>query len=276
MIIDGHAHAYGPFADPEKLIPLLNRLKVDKIVLCPGASNNTDPPNIPIKKPNWFITRPRLIFFSNFFLRHVHGKKALKDRSIGNDIVYSLRQKFPDRILQFYWVNFQDSNYLTDLQEAYNKMTFHGIKLHQCVIPFKNDSEEMRRTTEFAGEKNLPIFIHLYNPKEARKLFQLARSCPKTNFIIAHCMGLENAIRKAKDLTNLYFDISTFYIISKKRIKKAMAIFGADHVLMGSDSPLGYNNLENQLKKIQGMNLSKGDKKKIMGENIADLLKLKN
>jgi len=51
MIIDGHAHAMGKFAQVEKLIETLDRFSVDKVALCPGMKNNTTVwplPNIPI------------------------------------------------------------------------------------------------------------------------------------------------------------------------------------------------------------------------------------
>lgn len=36
MVIDGHAHACGEFANVEQLIELLDKLGVDKVALCPG------------------------------------------------------------------------------------------------------------------------------------------------------------------------------------------------------------------------------------------------
>ena len=87
-------------------------------------------------------------------------------------------------------------------------------------------------------------------------------------------MGLENVIRHGKDLTNIYFDISTYFIISKRRIKKAIKYFGADHVFLGSDTPMGYDNLKNNIEKIKNMELSPEEKELILGRAIAKLLKL--
>jgi len=73
---------------------------------------------------------------------------------------------------------------------------------------------------------------------------------------------------------NVYFDISTYYIISRKRIKKAIKYYGSDHVLLGSDSPLGIDNLKNNILKIRDMDLSEEDRKNILGLSIAKLLGL--
>lgn len=153
-------------------------------------------------------------------------------------------------------------------------MSFAGIKLHQCLNKFSNEDEGMKIISQFATEKNTPIFIHLYNFKEVKKLVQLAQEFPKANYIIAHCMGLETIAKKGESLKNIYFDISTYFIISEKRIRFAMEKFGEDKVLLGSDSPLGDRNLELNIETIRKMDLTEKQKNKILGENIAKLLNL--
>ncbi len=271
MIIDGHAHALGEFSNIDSIRTILDKLKVDKIVLCPGSSK--DPTVTPIKpkmKGNFITKNAKIVFVSNIFLRR-YGKN-FGYRDTGNQFVHSLVEKLPERIIQFYWVNFFKENYFKGLQENFLKWKFKGLKLHQCVLPFSNDSEDMNKLSQFAAENGLPIFIHIYNPKEAEKLIDLGRKYPKTNYIIAHMMGLENVISKGKDLKNFYFDISTYYIVSTKRIKKAIRFFGADHVLLGSDSPLGFDNLKNNIKKIKKMDIPKEQKELILGNNVAKLL----
>ena len=121
-------------------------------------------------------------------------------------------------------------------------MSFAGIKLHQCLHKFTISDEGMKIISEFAMEKDIPIFIHLYNFKEARKLVELARKYPKTNFIIAHLMCFETIAKNGPDLKNIYFDISPYYIISEKRIKLALSKFGddKDRVLKKTDGELTY------------------------------------
>ena len=207
-----------------------------------------------------------------FAIRRVSHETS--DRDLGNVYVRSLVEQLPDKLIQFYWVNFLDSEYKEKLESSYEKWKFKGIKLHQCVVPFTMDSEDMQYIAAFATEKELPIFVHIYSPKEARKLAVLARESPNTNFIIAHMMGFENILKEGKDLTNVYFDISTYYIIRRKRIKKAIKHYGSDHVILGSDSPLGIDNLRNNIEKIQSMDLSDEDKKNILGLSLKKLLKL--
>ncbi len=272
MIIDGHSHAIGTFADITSLKKLMKELAVDKIVLCPGGGAPDSKHIVPKYKENFFTTRHRLVMLSNRLLRgnyQIHS-----DRDLGNVYVHSLVEQLPDKLLQFYWINILDNEYKEKLAKANKDWKLSGLKLHQCVVPFTNDSEDMQYIATFAAKNNLPIFIHIFSPKEARKLAELARSNPKTNFIVAHMMGFEDILKVGKDLTNVYFDISTYYIISRKRIKKAIKHYGSDHVLLGSDSPLGIDNLKNNILKIRDMDLSEEDRNNILGLSIAKLLGL--
>ena len=250
----------------------MEELAVDKIALCPGGGAPESHPTKPALKENFFTTRYRLVMLSNRLLRGRYKRNS--DRDMGNVYVRSLVEQMPDKLLQFYWINFLDKEYKAKLQKAIKDWKISGLKLHQCVVPFTNDSEDMQYVATFAAKNKLPIFIHIYSPKEARKLAVLARKNSKTNFIVAHMMGFEDILKEGKDLTNVYFDISTYYIISRKRIKKAIKYYGSDHVFLGSDSPLGNDNLKNNIEKIREMSISDEDKKNILGLGIAKLLKL--
>ncbi|MBN1330991.1 MAG: amidohydrolase family protein [Candidatus Heimdallarchaeota archaeon] len=272
MIIDGHAHAKDEFADPNRLFRILENLKVDKVVLCPGGGDPHGESMKPRVKESLFTTNPRILFWSNYYLKS--KTKNAKNRDLGNEYVHSLVKNHPDKLIQYYWLNFNDPDFLQKLKENYTQWRFKGIKLHQCIVPFKTDSKVLDLTSNFAAVNNLPIFIHIYNRKEAIKLIELMRKYKTVNYTIAHMMGLEEVIKFGKDLTNVYFDTSTYYIVSKKRIEKAITYFGADHIIMGSDSPFGYDNLQNIIRKIRSLDLSQEEKDLIMGGNIARLLKL--
>ncbi|NPD87413.1 MAG: amidohydrolase family protein [Asgard group archaeon] len=272
MIIDGHAHASGEFSEPEKLISILDKLGVDKIVLCPGSLEKDAIPDIPKISYSPISKIRHLIFLANkYYLKHEVPDHYFEQ---GNELINSFRENHPDRIIQFLWVNPSNEDTINKIKEALDNWEIKGIKLHQCLSSFSNDGSGMRKLAEIARINNLPIFIHIFSREEVRKLVNLAREFPKTNFIIAHFIGMEIAKKYGKDLKNLYFDISTYFIISKRRIRYAMKHFGANRVIMGSDSPFGERNLENNIQKIRKMNISTKEKELILGKNIANLLNL--
>jgi CMP-N-acetylneuraminic acid synthetase len=50
-------------------------------------------------------------------------------------------------------------------------------------------------------------------------------------------IGLEEFIKYSKGIENIFFDISPAALVSTHRIYKAINHFGADSVILGSDTP---------------------------------------
>ena len=274
MIIDGHAHACGEFADIDQLVKLLDKLGVDKVCLCPGLKGHTNVPplpNVPIsaikQHPlyNRYFIHPGIRFNYNFLL---------KEKQDGNEFVNSLVQKCPDRILQIHWLDPRKSDFMEELGNALKNWDIKGIKLHQACTPFNNGGPEMIQVVKFAGEKNLPLFIHLWSNKEAGKLIALAKEHPETNFILLHLIGLELVAQYARKLTNIYYEVSTYSYISGKRLKYAVETFGSDHIIFGSDTPFDRDALKNNMERIKAMDLSEIQKEQILGKNLQEMLKL--
>jgi len=274
VIIDAHAHAVREFADVEQLVKLLDKFDVDKVALCPGLKNNKElrnPPNIPIpavkQHPlySYYFIQPAIRFTYNCLI---------KDRGDGNEFVYSFAQKYPNRVIQVYWLDPRKSDFMGKLEYDLRRWDFKGIKLHQSCTPFKNDSPEINQIAKFAGKKQLPIFIHLYSRREARKLIALAVNYPETNFVVLHTMCLEIFVKHAYNLRNIYVEISPYSYIKESRVSLAVETFGSDHVIFGSDTPFDENALKNNLKRIRKMDLSDVQKEQILGENIAKILNL--
>ena len=53
-----------------------------------------------------------------------------------------------------------------------------------------------------------------------------------------------------------------------------MKLFGSKRILLGSDTPIGKENLRKNLEKIKGMAIPKEAKNDILGDNIARLVGL--
>ena len=93
--------------------------------------------------------------------------------------------------------------------------------------------------------------------------------------VIGHLYGMELFPREDKQhFENTYFDLSNFYFVSIERTMLAYKYFGAEHLLLGSDTPYGKNSLENTLRQISELELSTLEKERILGLNLARLLKL--
>ncbi len=273
MIIDSHAHACGIFLNENYIIETLNNNCVDIVVLVPGeygSDKNYSFVDIASIFPNKDV-----VLLTNIMSKIIVGiSGTAKHIEKGNEHVYSLVKKYPKRIIQFYWARLSLPNILDNIERDYAEYKFKGIKLHQCWESFKVGSNNFNKVVEWATSKNLPVFIHLFSKSQATKLAKYINDHPNSIFIIGHLFGLESYINNIFHPENTYFEISSPSLISIKRLKKAIQHFGANRILMGSDTPYGENNLQINIKRIRSLNISNTEKDLILGNNMKELLKL--
>lgn len=270
MIIDGHAHSSGEFFRAENLIETLDRAHAAKVVLCPGLPSNERKQNSP-RLAYWF-PRSDLMFAINRIIRVLTYPTMRRYPAPNNQYVYELTQRCPDRVIQCYWLNPKIPNALSELDQCYSNWHFKMIKLHQPSDYFRLDHPLLAEMIRFAIQHQLPIFLHLYSKRDVIECIGLADKFPEANFIIAHLIGLEIFARHAHRLSNLYFDISPMPLISDRRILATISTFGADHVLLGSDTPFGRENLVRNIERVQRLPISDHHKALILGGNLQRLL----
>jgi predicted TIM-barrel fold metal-dependent hydrolase len=267
MIIDAHAHAAGVYSTVESIISMSKKYEIDKIVLCTSPKNNINlkaPPNFPLMKS------PNSIFLLNRMLRM--GYKSFKDHGDGNQYVLGLRNKVPDIVILFWWVNPLDPQHWSHLENNLRDFQARGIKLHQAWDPFTIDGREFHQLAEVAKGNRLPIFIHLYSKGEAQKLAQFVRDNLDVTLIVAHLLGLDIFKEKCKGCPNIYFDTSGSERVRGRDIQEAIKFFGYEHVIFGTDTP--YAEMSDQISKIDQLNLSANEKEHIFRLNIRNVLSL--
>lgn len=273
MIIDGHAHASGDFLTPEGIIQTLDAAKTDKVVLVPGEMNRSKAmpfPNVAKLFPKRNVTK----FFNHLIKMVMRITKANKQFKKGNEYVYGFTRKLPDRVIQFYLITDSSQNITQELEDKYSDWGFKGLKIHQCWYTISINSTIFRDTANWAEKHGLPIFIHLESDKEVKKLIEYKRLYPQLKIIIGHLFGLELFIESKIKFGNLYFDISTYQVTSDYRVLKAIEYFGADKIILGSDTPFGKDNLKKNIERIKNLPLNQDEKGKILGLNLKELLSI--
>jgi predicted TIM-barrel fold metal-dependent hydrolase len=268
MIIDGHAHAAGIYATVDSILAASKEFGIEKVLLCTSPKNNMtlkSPPSMPVKNS------PDSIFTLNKMLRFAY-KFFMKDCGDGNRYVAELRNRLPDTVIPFLWVNPLDRAHMNSLESHLEEYHAKGIKLHQAWNPFSIGSPEFNRLIEIAKSRRLPVFIHLYSRGEAEKLSRVAAVNRDAVFICAHLLGARLFQEKGLRLENVYFDTSGSERIQGGDILDAVQAFGYDHVVFGSDSP--YADIGAQIAKIDGLGLSDKEKEHIFELNITNVLAL--
>jgi predicted TIM-barrel fold metal-dependent hydrolase len=130
----------------------------------------------------------------------------------------------------------------------------------------------MHEIARFGGERKLPVFIHLYAKRDAVNLLKLAAAHPETIFVVAHLLGLEVFAAAGPALPrNFYFDISPPNLNPLRLVKRALAVFGPERLLLGSDTPYGKDNLRMSLERINGLDIPGDEKALILGGNAGQI-----
>jgi predicted TIM-barrel fold metal-dependent hydrolase len=268
MLIDIHAHAAGDYGTADSIKNMAEKYDIEKIVLCTSPKNIQDlqkPPNMPLKqKPDsiYMMNRMNRLAYNHFF----------KDNGDGNQFVYELKNQLPELVIQFLWVNPLDTGYMNSLENHIHTYQPKGIKLHQAWNSFKIDGIEFKNLADIAASYNLPIFIHLYSRREVLKLLRFIKENPNAVFIIGHLTGSDLFRESGINLKNIYFDTSSSNRIQGSDIKEAIDAFGYEHIVFGTDTP--YTNIDDQIYRIEQLNLPDHIKEHIYSLNARNILAL--
>ena len=273
MIIDGHAHACGRFLNGDNLVKALDNAGVDKVVLVPGELGSKQTYTLP-KFAEHFPTRDLLVLTNAVIKSMITITGKVADVPEGNRRVYEMSKTYPERIIQFYWALLGKTNTIQEMKIHFTEWAFKGIKLHQCWDAFHINSEIFSQVVRFAADKDLPIFIHVSNYREVKLLINVIKRNPETTFIIGHLFGLKFYIQSKHKFENVYFEISPYHLISSSRIMKAIEHFGAERIILGSDTPYGQDTLRLNLERVKTLPISKSEQEMILGKNIKLVLKL--
>jgi hypothetical protein len=267
MVVDGHAHTSGEFCRGEDIIGIMDSLGVDKVILCPGPINT--PKKWPVPDITKILKKRGFGFWGNRLLR-LARRRVLREFDVAesNAYVAEFARRHPGRIRQAYWTDPSAPGFLDELKKRRAEWKFVAVKLHQCFQKFDPDSAAMHELAAYAGAEGLPVFIHLYARRDARALIRLAKAHPRTTFVVAHILGLGTFVRAGREaLPNVYFDVSPPNLTPIGRLLRALETFGADRLLLGSDTPYGRDNLKKIIVRVRGLDIRDADKALILGGN---------
>ena len=199
------------------------------------------------------------------------------DFKMGNDIALQAMRKHSGRFFGYITIN---PNYpeeiMQELERCY-EMGMRGIKIHPSLHGYPADGDNLRAMWEFAAEKSLPVLSHTWAGDRTCSpsvMGKLADEYPSVTVILGHSggtlSGYNESIEVAKKRENVFLETcgsSVFYGV----IEMMTEGVGADKILFGSDMP--FVNANAQIGKILYARISDEDKRKILGLNMANILK---
>ncbi|MBR4173057.1 MAG: amidohydrolase [Clostridia bacterium] len=166
-----------------------------------------------------------------------------------------------------------------DIEELVS-LGLKGVKLHPDIQGYKSDDYRMLKIYELCERYGLPVLIHCgdsrYDNSNPNRIAPILDIYENLTVIGAHFGGYtvwEQAAEKLSRYKNFYVDTSSsLFALDKKTAKKLIEIYGVDKVLFGTDYPMW--NPKEELDRFIALDLSDEERKKILWDNGAKLLKL--
>lgn len=248
-MIDAHAHILnGDYGSVELYLKQLKQAGIKQGVVVPGGM-------VDVRKMTDYVT----------------GRAKVENTVPDNDYVLKSCKAHANTLRAIACIDPHRTDALTQL-EQYVREGCVGLKFSPITHQFSFASKAVADLVSRCQDFGIPVYSHvLYSPGAATsKYVALAQKFPKVNFILGH-MGFGPADQEGLDaackLDNFYLETSTGNFL---HISQAVQKAGASKIIFGSEFPLSHPKAE--LEKILLLDVSDGEKDKILGGNIESLL----
>lgn len=168
----------------------------------------------------------------------VSNARALRhDYIAGNEMVADALRRWPNRFRGYAAINpLRLEEALNELRRRLDEPGFIGVKLHATQYQIAYDDPRHIKLVAQAAEWQIPVLLHVLDSGAA--LERLAEEVPDAILIAGHMGGAawHSVLDIASRHPNIYLDISGA-CLEAGRVEAAVAIAGADRVLLGTDLP---------------------------------------
>ncbi len=196
-----------------------------------------------------------------------------------NNLILEAIRKYPDGFIGFCCVNPLFKDKAAKEIERFLNLGFKGMgeitpDAYQISADEKNLISLIRDVENF----DIPILFHVGDTRYCRPkvLERVISNFPENVMIMGHMGAWKHLLNDVISITKRYKRIflDTAHVESSDMIRKALDEVGPEKIIFGSDS-FSDEEMRMELNKIEVLNLSHKEKKLVMGENLARLLKLR-
>lgn len=184
-------------------------------------------------------------------------------------------EKYPGRLLAYGCLNPNyPAIYDAEFERLFPGGRVIGYKPYppRQQVPLTDPRHE--RALQWCEEHEAPVLMHAGPADHA---MQLAEKYPRAKFIIAHAGSswdlAEKAAEAARSFANIYAEI-TYTAILYGFVEFFVNAVGAQQLLFGSDCVM--RDIAPQLGWVAWARIPLEDKRRVLGQNMADILKLEN
>ena len=168
-----------------------------------------------------------------------------------------------------------DSDPLAIVTDAVDALGLRVLKLHCSVGNFSVDDPRLEPVMAFAGERRLPVVVHLGHNVNGRTeedelpaIGELADRHPDMPLILAHCghHSARAAIELMENHPTLYADVTPVVTEHPDVTAEHLERF-ADRILFGSDAPNTALSVTDGIRWLESMNLEESVFEAVIGGN---------
>lgn len=196
-----------------------------------------------------------------------------------NNFIAETVQKSGGKMTGFGAMHPESEDMKSDIEEIIS-LGLKGVKLHPDIQGYKSDDYRMLKIYELCERYSLPVLIHCgdsrYDNSNPNRIAPILDIYDNLTVIGAHFGGYsvwEEAAEKLSKYKNFYVDTSSsLFALENGTAEKLISIYGEDKVLFGTDYPMWEP--KEELERFLKLDLSEEQRKKILWDNGAKLLKL--
>ena len=195
--------------------------------------------------------------------------------SIDNLYVAESVKQHADRLIGFTMINPWRDDAETEIKRFTEEYGMKGLKLHPVKHGFMLDDHSLLDPI-FQLCTQYDLCVMAYAAADVSSIpnhfGEMARTFPEIPFIMAH-MGYmydtNSAIEIANEIDNVFLETSGVFV---RAVQKAIAKAGSEKIIFGTDTPK--EEISFSLERIYIATNDEEERKKILGENIRNLLKI--
>ncbi len=194
-----------------------------------------------------------------------------------NDFIAGAVKENPDRLIGFCTIHPDHEDVCGEIDRAAG-MGLRGVKIHPDFQQFCIDDDKAMKIYEHI-EGKMPILVHTgdyrYEWSKPERMARVLDAFPKLDVIGAHFGGWSewDDVEKAYAGKNIYVDTSSsLYDMTPEKARYLIDVFGADHVLFGTDFPMW--NAAEELEMLNRIALSDEEREMILHKNAERLLNI--
>ena len=203
-----------------------------------------------------------------------HSRSLRTDCRVENTRLAAAVAQFPDRLIGYVTINpWFTEEAVHEVQRGIEELGFSGIKLHEAHLLITYNYPLFEPVYQTIAKYDVPILFHTWNNPEPLKA--VAMNHPELTLIAGHSggHGWHGFVPALVPYKNVYFEICCS-CCEIGIVEYIVELAGAERVLFGTDLPL----IDPAIAyfKVMRADLSDEQKRLIMGENIARILKLED